>query len=178
MADQPITFAPVREADFGLLAGWLQQPHWRDWWGDPAVELGYIADMVAGRDTSKPFIFSLAGKPVGYIQYWYIGHHQTPEWTADNPWLAELPSTAIGVDLSIGEPQNLGKGIGSAALRSFSNWLVGNGHESLVIDPDPANARAVRAYTKAGYEPVPHLAGRTPGVLIMQYRTAPREAAR
>ena len=68
-------------------------------------------------------------------------------------------------------------GPGEGALTAF---LVssGKGKPIVAIDPDPANARAVRAYTKAGYEPVPHLAGRTPGVLIMQYRTAPREAAR
>ena len=40
----------------------------------------------------------------------------------------------------------------------------------LVIDPEPGNLRAIRAYEKAGFRPVPHLLGRTgDGVLIMQF---------
>ncbi len=47
--------------------------------------------------------------------------------------------------------------------------LRGEGHETIIIDPDPANTRAVRAYAKAGFRPVPHLEGRTQDTLIMQH---------
>ena len=85
----------------------------REWWGEPETELGYIRDMIEGRDTTRPFIFSVDGEPVGYIQYWFIGDHQNATWIADHPWLAELPSDAVGVDLSIGDPGKLSQGIGS-----------------------------------------------------------------
>jgi aminoglycoside 6'-N-acetyltransferase len=141
----------------------------REWWGDPAEELGFIHEMVEGRDTTRPFLITVDGEPVGYIQYWFIGHHQNEQWVKGNPWLLELPSETIGVDLSIGDPQLLSRGIGSEALAAFVRMLRNNGHASIVIDPDPLNARAVRAYTKAGFRPVPHLEGRTDGVLIMQH---------
>ena len=64
---------------------------------------------------------------MGYIQYWFIGDHQNATWIADHPWLAELPSDAVGVDLSIGDPAKLSQGIGSAALREFAQRLVGKG---------------------------------------------------
>ena len=103
---------------------WLEMPHIREWWGEPETELGYIRDMIEGRDTTRPFIFSVDGEPVGYIQYWFIGDHQNATWIADHPWLAELPSDAVGVDLSIGDPDKLSQGIGSAALRAVcaSAW--------------------------------------------------------
>jgi RimJ/RimL family protein N-acetyltransferase len=162
-------FRPLSHDDLPLMGSWLERPHVREWWGEPETELGYIRDMIEGRDTTRPFIFSVDGAPVGYIQYWFIGHHQNATWIADYPWLAELPADTIGVDLSIGEPDKLSQGIGSEVLRRFTEHLVGQGHRTIIIDPDPMNERAVRAYEKAGYRPIPHLLGRTGDTLIMQY---------
>ena len=44
-----ITFHPATAADLPLLREWTETPHWREWWGDPDEELGFIRDMVAGR---------------------------------------------------------------------------------------------------------------------------------
>jgi RimJ/RimL family protein N-acetyltransferase len=164
-----IAFRPVRREDLPMLADWLERPHWREWWGDPETELGYIADMVEGRDSTRPYIFLREDAPLGYIQLWFVGPHQTPEWAGENPWLMELPADAVGVDLSIADAADLSRGLGSTALRAFANELRRRGFETIVIDPDPDNARAVRAYRKAGFTPVPQLEGRTQGVLIMQY---------
>ena len=112
----------------------------------------------AGYDQAH--IFQVNGEPTGYIQVWRIGPHQTEAWSKDNPWLLDLPSHAVGVDLSIGEADKLSKGIGSAVLRAFVGKLKAEGHSAIIIDPDPENTRAVRAYAKAGFKPVPKLAGR------------------
>ncbi|MFB2553024.1 GNAT family N-acetyltransferase [Ensifer soli] len=165
-----IAFAPVMPEHYPLLAAWLEAPHWREWWGDPVEELGFIRDMVEGRDTTRPFLILLDGRPVGYIQVWFVGHHQNEGWTKDHPWLAALPARAVGVDLSIGAEGDLSRGIGSAALGAFVARLRAEGHDTIIIDPDPANARAVRAYGKAGFRPIPALLGRTgEGVLILQH---------
>jgi RimJ/RimL family protein N-acetyltransferase len=164
-----ISFIPVEPKHYALLDGWLNAPHMREWWGPPDEELGYIRDMVEGRDTTRPFLIALDGEPVGYIQYWFIGHHQNETWIADHPWLAELPSDTVGVDLSIGDPGKLSQGIGTAALANFVSGLREQGHTNIIIDPDPENGRAVTAYRKAGFRPVPHLEGRTHDVLIMRH---------
>lgn len=169
-------FLPLGPEHYGLMRAWLEAPHVREWWGDPEEEFGYIRDMVEGRDTTRPFIISLDGRPVGYIQCWFIGHHQNETWIADHPWLAELPEDAVGVDLSIGEEDLLSQGIGSAALAGFARGLFTQGYATIIIDPDPANARAVRAYSKAGFRPVPSLEGRTGDTLIMQYDPNANEA--
>ena len=168
-AEAAIGFRPVGAEDYALLRAWLGEPHIRAWWGDPEEELGFIRDMVEGRDTTRPFVIELDGSPVGYIQVWHIGHHQNAAWLGDHPWLAELPPDAVGVDLSIGDAARLSQGIGSAALAAFARRLLTEGHQTIVIDPDPDNARAVRAYAKAGFRPIPHLEGRTGDALIMQY---------
>ena len=164
-------FRPMSADDLPLMRRWLERPHMREWWGEPETELGYVRDMIEGRDTTRPFIFSLAGEPVGYIQYWFIGHHQNATWIEDHPWLAELPSDAVGVDLSIGDPGTLSRGIGSAVLREFAERLVAQGYRTIIIDPDPENGRAVRAYEKAGFRAIPRLLGRSGDTLIMQYDT-------
>jgi aminoglycoside 6'-N-acetyltransferase len=165
-----ISFMPVERNHYPLLHSWLVEPHMREWWGEPEEELGFIRDMVEGRDTSRPFLIVLDGTPIGYIQYWFVGHHQNAEWISGHPWLAELPADTVGVDLSIGDAGQLSRGIGSSALTKFVAGLRRQGYTNIIIDPNPANGRAVRAYSKAGFRPVPRLEGRTGGdVLIMRH---------
>jgi len=165
-----ITFTRVTHDDLPVLAAWVRSAHWRDWWGDPDAELGYIVDMIEGRDpNSHPFLFRVDGVPMGFIQYWHIGPHQTEEWIEGNPWLEALPAHAIGVDLSIGPPERLAQGLGSRVLRQFVERLRTEGHDWIIIDPDPANARAVRAYEKAGFRTIPELVGCPGGSLIMRH---------
>ena len=146
-----IRFVPVTEADYPMLRRWLESPHMREWWGKTETELGYIRDMVEGRDPARPFIFHVDGKPCGYIQYWAAGDELAAGHGDDAPWLHELPEDAVGVDLSIGDAGQLGQGIGSAVLRAFAAKLFAEGRQLIVIDPDEANARAVKAYEKAGF---------------------------
>ena len=169
-------FRPMTAEIFPLMRRWLEQPHVREWWGEPNAELDFVRDMIDGNDTTRPFIFSVDGEPAGYIQYWFIGHHQNGTWIADHPWLAELPPDAIGVDLTIGEAALLSRGVGSDVLRLFTERLVAEGHRTIIIDPDPENGRAVKAYEKAGYRPIPRLLGRTGDTLIMQYDLNETEA--
>lgn len=166
-----IAFRPVLPDDYAMLARWMEQPHWREWWGEPETELGYVRDMVEGRDdTCRPFLFTLDGEAAGYIQVWRVGPHQTPEWAQDNPWLMQLPADAVGVDLSIADGDRLGRGIGSAVLSAFAAMLRAEGHRTIVIDPDPANARALRAYAKAGFRPMPQVTAGGGKALLMQHQ--------
>ncbi|WP_421855804.1 GNAT family N-acetyltransferase [Oricola sp.] len=149
--DPDIRFMPVTAADLPVLRAWLESPHMREWWGDADTELGYISDMLEGRDTTRPFIFHVDGERLGYIQYWIIGDAIAAGFQDKEPWLADLPAEAIGVDLSIGDPARLSKGVGTAVLTAFLRRLAGEGFQTIIIDPDEANGRAVRAYEKAGF---------------------------
>ena len=176
-----IGFRPVATDDFPLLEGWLKTPHWQEWWGKAwEAELGHIRDMVEGRDSTRPFLILLDGRVVGYIQSWYIRDALCEPWLTEAPWLREVPAHSVGVDLSIGDAADLSKGIGSAALKAFvERFLAEEGHDCILIDPDQANQRAVRAYSKAGFQPL--LISPEPGsdgaqaTLVMKFRAQDAE---
>jgi aminoglycoside 6'-N-acetyltransferase len=89
------------------------------------------------------FIVALDERPFAYLQCyrisdWHVGFGPQPLGTR-------------GLDQIIGEPDMVGVGHGSAFVRQFSDNLLSNGTPRVVLDPDPANARAIRAYEKAGF---------------------------
>ena len=45
----------------------------------------------------------------------------------------------------------LERGHGPAFIRAFAESLLANGTPRVVIDPDPENLAAIRAYEKAGF---------------------------
>ena len=164
-----LNFRPVAAADLPLLADWIGRPHWQDWWGDVAEEISYIADMLEGRDSTRPFLFLVDGVVTGYIQVWVIADQRVEPWLTEAPWLLDLPDDAVGVDLSIADPNGLSQGVGTAVLTAFVERLRDEGHKTIIIDPHPANLRAVRAYEKAGFRLIPQLSGRTGDYLLMQH---------
>ncbi|MCK7613315.1 GNAT family N-acetyltransferase [Roseibium sediminicola] len=164
-----VSFRPVTSDDLPLLADWMARPHWRAWWGEPETELGYIRDMLEGRDTTKPFIFQVDGSDSGYIQVWYVKDQQGPEVVTDYPWVVLLPKDAVGVDLSIADGKELSRGLGTKVLQAFVRKLQQDGHHRILIDPDPANLRAVKAYRKAGFREIKDLLGRTGDSLLMEH---------
>ncbi len=142
-AARPYRFRDVSEADLGLLAGWLAEPHIAEWWGDPAAGLAEIREAIAAPST-RPMVVELDGAPIAYLQ------HYDPHMEDDHPY-GDQPAGTLGLDLSIGPPDLVGIGHGSAILRQIAGELFAGGAPRLVIDPDPRNARAVRAYGKAGF---------------------------
>ena len=164
-------FRRVTMADLPMLAEWMSRPHWREWWGEPDQELGFVRDMIEGRDPdgTQPLIFAKNGFPIGYIQVWRAGPHQAPERIDEHPWLATLPADALGIDVSIGDESNLAQGHGSGALRALASALRNQGYTTIVIDPDPENARAVRAYEKAGFAPLGEFDDEEGRVLLMKW---------
>ena len=163
-----IGFSPVREEHYPLLRAWLETPHVREWWGDPdqsLAELREVMDNVA----MEALIVELDGKPIAYLQSY------DPHLEDDHPY-ADQPFGTLGLDITIGVPGLLGLGHGSAIIAQFAEQLFEEGAPRLIIDPHPTNARAIRAYEKAGFLPVPHLLGRTgDDVLIMQHHLKARQ---
>ncbi|MBG6174994.1 aminoglycoside 6'-N-acetyltransferase [Labrenzia sp. EL_208] len=164
-----ITFRPVTHEDLPTLEIWMARPHWRKWWGEPIEETGYVREMVEGRDTTLPFIFRLDGLDKGYIQVWYVKDQWETDFAKDYPWLNLLPREAVGVDLSIADEEDLSKGIGTRVLQAFVRKLRQDGYDRIIIDPDPANQRAVKAYRKAGFREIPDLLGKTDDSLLMEH---------
>ncbi len=164
-----MAFRPVTAADLEMLSDWMDRPHWRQWWGERETELGYIRAMIGGSDIARPFICHADGVDLGYIQVWRVADSRVEPWLSEAPWLMWLPGHAVGVDLSLADPARLSQGIGSAMLRAFVARLRAEGETDIIIDPDSANLRAVRAYRKAGFRVIEDLKGRTGETLLMRH---------
>jgi aminoglycoside 6'-N-acetyltransferase len=139
-------FRPVIEEDLPMIAGWLAELHVAQWWNDPETEIAEIAKHIDSISV-EPLIVELGGKPIAYLQSY------DPHLEDDHPY-ADQPFGTLGIDLSIGRPEMVGIGHGSAIVRQFVEQLFEEGVPRVIIDPDPANGRAIRAYEKAGFRPV------------------------
>lgn len=139
-------FRPVTEADLPMIAGWLAEPHVAEWWDDPEKEIAEIRAHIDSVSV-EPLIVELDGRPVAYLQSY------DPHLEDDHPY-ADQPFGTLGIDLSIGPPELVGIGHGSAIVRQFVEELFGEGAPRVIIDPHPDNGRAIRAYEKAGFRPI------------------------
>jgi aminoglycoside 6'-N-acetyltransferase len=136
-------FRALSEADLPTIAGWLAEPHWAKWWGDPETEIAAIRDHIESLSV-EPLIVELDGRAIAYLQSY------DPHLEDDHPY-ADQPFGTLGIDLSIGPPELLGIGHGSAIARQFAEALFEEGAPRVIIDPHPDNGRAIRAYEKAGF---------------------------
>lgn len=138
-------FRPVTKADLPMIAAWLAEPHVAEWWNDPETEIVSISEHIDSISV-EPLIIELEGRPIGYLQSY------DPHLEDDHPY-QDQPFGTLGMDLMIGVPGLVGIGHGSAILRQFVDELFDEGVPRVIIDPDPANKRAIRAYQKAGFVP-------------------------
>ena len=128
--------------DLPLVRDWLAREHVREWWGDPDEQFGLVSgDM--HEPAMDQYIVSYADKPFGYLQCYRL-----TDW---NICFASQPEATRGIDQMIGAPEMVGRGHGSAFIRAFTETLLAAGTPRVVTDPDPTNARAIRAYEKAGF---------------------------
>ncbi len=136
-------FRPFTKKDLPLMAKWLAEPHVAKWWGDKDEELADLAKHIDSISV-EPFIAEMNGKPIGYIQSY------DPHMEDDHPY-QDQPFGTLGIDLSIGDPLLIGKGHGPQLIKAFVAMLFEEGCRRVIIDPDPSNIAAIRAYEKAGF---------------------------
>lgn len=152
-------FRSVEQKDLKLLAQWMRQPHLVEWWGDPDQAMDEIRQAMEDIAV-EPMMVELDGRPVAYLQSY------DPHLEDDHPY-ADHPFGTLGLDLSIGPPDLVGNGHGSALLRQFIDELFAEGIPRVIIDPHPDNARAVRCYEKAGFRPLAERTTKYGRVLMM-----------
>lgn len=144
MAPNAYAFHPMTAMDFEIIRRWLAKPHVAQWWGDPQEQFALISEDL-DHPAMNQFIVTRGDRPFAYLQCY------DPNAWPDNG-LGEHPSGTRGIDQFIGEEDMIGRGHGSALIRIFVDSLFEAGAPRTVTDPDPRNARAIRAYEKAGFQ--------------------------
>lgn len=141
MTEGGYQFRPMTADDLPLVRDWLDRPHVAEWWHD-ADAFEFVSGDLAHDDMAQ-FIVMQEGRSFGYLQCYNIG-----EWHVG---FGPQPAGTRGLDQFIGDPRMIGRGHGSAFIRAFSERLLDAGTPRIVLDPKPTNARAIRAYEKAGF---------------------------
>ncbi len=147
-SDAEIGLEPFDAADHtGLLARWLRAPHVARWWGNPDRALAEVLRPPAGGGHAVIVAGSTA---VGYLR-WEV----PPRQAFAEAGLHEIPDGTLDIEIAIGEPDFLGRGIGPAALRRLLGRLLRRGDAPLImICTSVHNCPAIRAYEKAGFKRV------------------------
>jgi aminoglycoside 6'-N-acetyltransferase len=140
-------------ADLSLLQRWLCQPHVMEWWrGEPkdlaAVEAKY-RPCIDGDDPTELFVITESGRPIGMIQRYLMADED--EWSTAFADILDV-SNAAGIDYLIGEPDAVGRGIGTAAIAMFVESIfqwrpVG----SIVVTVQQSNPASWRVLERTGF---------------------------
>jgi len=134
-------FRPMSVGDLPLVRGWLARPHVAAWWHD-GDDFEFVSGDLSHHDVAQ-FIVTTNEHPFGYLQCYRLG-----DWHKN---FGPQPDGTRGIDQVIAEPDMVGRGHGSAFIRQFTDGLLSSGTPRIVVDPDPENPRAIRAYEKAGF---------------------------
>lgn len=139
---EAMAFRQFEISDLGFVESWLRMPEVARWYPDET----YIEDLEdhLQDDRIHQQIVMMGDVPFAYVQDYDI--HGWPDHH-----LSFLPKGARGMDTFIGGSGMIGKGFGTAYLSALTKALFETGVPAIGIDPDPTNARAIRAYEKVGF---------------------------
>lgn len=145
-----ISFRRLRHPDLRLVHRWLHEPHVARWWYADAGDFDEVSAKysayIEGREPVEPYLVLHDGRPAGYVQSYRV---------ADDEEYAGLVGieNAAGIDLFIGERDLLYRGLGPRIIRRFLQEIVfADGSVRVcIIDPEPENTAAIRAYRKVGF---------------------------
>lgn len=148
-----VTLRPMTESDLGLLHRWLNRPHVVEWWGGerPSVDQvrAHYLPRVLAQECVTPYIGLLDGRPFAFAQS-YVALGAGGGWWAD-----ETDPGVRGIDQAIGEPDLVGRGLGTQLVRALLARLFTDPAVTRVqTDPAPSNGKAIRCYEKAGFRRV------------------------
>ena len=125
LADGELVLRPRRPGDAAAIAALLAEPEVGRWWPD-------------GEADDDGWVIEVDGAFAGWLQ----ACEEPGEW---------FPSVALDIGLTTALH---GRGYGRRALRLAIEHFRARGHHRFTIDPETANARAIRCYRAVGFEPV------------------------
>lgn len=159
--NQYFEFAPVNEESVPLIHQWLAQDYINEWLHGQGLENTFknLDEFIQGKTDCSHWIAFDNGVPFGYLIV-------SPITLDSNDAYGQYCSgEAITLDVFIGNPSYIGKGIAHVMIQQFLLNQFPTIQE-VIIDPEAGNQRAIRVYEKVGFKivgeriapwhPVPH----------------------
>lgn len=135
----------VANDDLPLIEQWLHTEHVRGTWGDPSANLRLLREPPVGGN--RRAIIEADGHDVGIV----LWQHPTRE-ELDVAGLADIPTSAIDIDIMIGEFDALGQGLGSDAISLVADLALSDPTVPFVMAcARLENLASQRAFAKAGF---------------------------
>ena len=152
-----VEFRRLERADFPLLARWLASDPVRRWWchewSAEAVErdFGPSAD---GLEPNEDWLALLDGEPVGLVQRSRVAEYE--ENVRDFGSLVEVPPGAVTLDYLLGDPERMGRGLGTATIAAMvvKTWRDLPDAPAVLVAVVAANTASWRALEKVGFRRV------------------------
>lgn len=145
---ESVLLKPTRPGEIPQFFAWATNP-------DPEVQRYFYGEQIPTYEEFleewKPYYFDDSEPTLGRC-FTILAGGATPVGVVNyNDFDAE--GKRVTFDIIIGERENLGRGYGSDALRTLVRYLFATFStlEVAIIGANPANARAIRAYEKAGF---------------------------
>ncbi|MBJ7459418.1 MAG: GNAT family N-acetyltransferase [Thermoleophilaceae bacterium] len=126
-----LTLRPAHVEDLPTLRAIITADGVAEWWGE-----------YEGSEDDDELVS-------GYV---IVQNDQTIGWIGCDE-VSDPKYPSVGLDIVLG-PAHQGQGYGPEALRAVIDLYAAKGHHRFTIDPSAANARAIRAYEKAGFRPI------------------------
>jgi L-ornithine N5-oxygenase len=145
----PWRIRPVRgDADVRLVCRWMNEPHVARAWNQAWPEERWAAELAeqSAGEHSLPCIVHHDDEPVAYVEiYRVVRDHLAPHYPA-------RPHD-LGVHVAIGDPDRIGRGLGSVLLEVVADGLLAvDPHcDQVVAEPNVSNVASLRAFHNAGF---------------------------
>jgi RimJ/RimL family protein N-acetyltransferase len=169
LSPENMSFTPVTREHQAIILSWLKEDHVKEfYYGDGLkntlenLELYCKGIKRNGRYFFDLWIAHLEDKPFGFLM---TSPLEPREGADKNSWYVEGDLT-IALDILIGPKDFLGKGLSHVMIQHFI--LDKFSHvDTVIIDPEVSNPKAIHVYEKAGFEkleefipsynPIPHI---------------------
>jgi RimJ/RimL family protein N-acetyltransferase len=144
-------FESVEEKHLPLLYDWFKKPYVDKWWPVPQEKEDFFNSFLKRiRQGVTPFLVLCNNLPIGYIQTYIVDRNSDK-----HKWLPKIigKGKLIGIDQFIGESDYLHKGFGTLFIKEFVNNILAEEKDlTVIVDPEPINAAAIRCYEKVGFK--------------------------
>lgn len=151
--DGEIGWRPVVPGDFPLLGRWLAQPYVARWWNQETTPEAVRRDFgptARGEEPAEDLLALLDGRPFGLAQRRRLADH--PEHRDELATVVAVPDDAMTVDYLIGEPELVGRGLGTRMIASLlaATWREHPDAGCVIVAVAAANGASRRVLEKAG----------------------------
>ncbi|MFK8794525.1 GNAT family N-acetyltransferase [Planococcus plakortidis] len=154
-----LSIRKMNEEDFSIMAKWLSTKEVPEFYGDvnspftiQQVKKKY-GPRIDGQVPIHPYIVERNGEPIGFMQHYRLAEEVQVDYGYP------LALSMQGIDQFIGNPVLFNQGIGTLMVKAFLGYLMALPIDTVVLDPEVSNPRAIRCYEKCGFMKVKKING-------------------